>query len=65
MGIVWNVYPVLVEENSDKSKVIEKGIEKLKTTKILEVGDTVIVAGGKDFMDGVSASKQIGGYVKI
>lgn len=65
LGIVWNVYPVLVEENSDKSKVIEKGIEKLKATNVLEVGDTVIVAGGKDFMNGVSASKQIGGYVKI
>ena len=54
-----------MEENSDKGKVIEKGIEKLKAKEILETGDTVIVAGGKDFMNGVSASKQIGGYVKI
>ncbi len=65
LGIVWNVFPVLVEGNDDKTKVIKAGIEKLKAKEILETGDSVIVAGGKDFMDGVSASKQIGGYVKI
>lgn len=65
LGIVWNVYPVLVEGNEDKAKVIETGIDKLKKQGILEAGDEVIVVGGKDFMNGVSASKQIGGYVKI
>lgn len=65
LGIVWNVYPVLVEGNEDKAKVIETGIDKLKKQEILEAGDEVIVVGGKDFMNGVSASKQIGGYVKI
>ena len=65
LGIAWNVFPVLVDENNDKSKAIEKGIQKLKEKQILEAGDTIIVAGGKDFMDGVSSSKQIGGYVKI
>lgn len=65
LGIAWNVYPVLVEAEEDKSKVIQKGIEKLKAKEILEAGDTVIVAGGKDFMYGVQGSKQIGGYVKI
>ena len=65
LGLAWNVYPVLVETDSDKSKVIEKGIEKLKAKEILEAGDTVIVAGGKDFLNGVAESKQIGGYVKI
>ena len=45
--------------------MIETGIDKLKKQEILEAGDEVIVVGGKDFMNGVSASKQIGGYVKI
>ena len=28
LGLAWNVFPVLVESDEDKSKVIEKGIEK-------------------------------------
>lgn len=65
LGLAWNVHPVFVETETDKSKVIEKGIEKLKANGILEAGDEVIVAGGKDFLNGVAESKQIGGYVKI
>ncbi len=65
LGLAWNVFPVLVESDEDKSKVIEKGIEKLKAKGILETGDTAIVVGGKDFMNGVAESKQIGGYIKI
>ncbi len=65
LGIAWNVQPVLVETDSDKIKVIQKGMDKLKAKGILELGDKVIVAGGKGFMDGVQESKQIGGYVKI
>jgi len=65
LGLAWNVYPVLIKNESNIDKVIEKGIEKLKSQEILEAGDSVIIAGGKDFMDGVEYSKQIGGYVKI
>lgn len=65
LGLAWNVFPVFVESEENKDKVIEKGIEKLKQKGILETGDTVVVAGGKDFLNGVSESKQIGGYVKI
>ena len=65
LGIAWNVQPVLVETDSDKIKVIQKGMDKLKAKGILEAGDKVIVVGGKDFMDGVQESKQIGGYIKI
>lgn len=65
LGLAWNVTPIFVESEENKDKIIEKGIEKLKAKGILESGDTVIVAGGKDFLNGVSESKQIGGYVKI
>lgn len=65
LGIAWNVEPVLVEENENKDEVIKKGIEKLKAKQILEVGDTLIIAGGRNFLEGVSDSKRIGGYVKI
>ena len=65
LALAWNVHPVLVETDNDKQKMIEKGIEKLKAKEILETGDEVIIAGGKDFLNGVQTSKQIGGYVKI
>ena len=65
LALAWNVHPVLVEPDTEKQKMIEKGIEKLKAKEILEAGDEVIIAGGKDFLNGVQASKQIGGYVKI
>ena len=65
LALAWNVHPVLVETNTDKQKIIEKGIQKLKSKGILEEGDEIIVVGGKDFLNGVQISKQIGGYVKI
>ena len=65
LSLAWNVHPVLVETDSDKQKIIEKGIQKLKAKEILEDGDEIILVGGKDFLNGVQISKQIGGYVKI
>ena len=65
LALAWNVHPVLVETDDDKQKIIEKGIQKLKAKEILEDGDEIILVGGKDFLNGVQISKQIGGYVKI
>lgn len=65
LALAWNVTPILVEGENNIDTVIEKGIEKLKAKEILEAGDSIIIAGGKDFMNGVQESKQIGGYVKI
>ena len=65
LGLAWNVYPVLVDSGESEMSFSEKGIQKLKEKGILEAGDEVIIAGGKNFMKGVSDSKQIGGYAKI
>ncbi len=65
LGLAWNVQPVYVPNEECKDAVIQKGIEKLKAKGILETGDEVIIVGGKHFLDGVSESKQIGGYAKI
>ena len=65
LALAWNVYPVLIENESNIDKVIEKGIKQLKDDSILEVGDSVIIAGGKNFMSDVQYSKYIGGYIKI
>ena len=65
LGLVWNVFPVYVESKASKDETIEAGIEKLKTKGILEIGDTVILSGGKNFMNNVSYSKMMGGYLTI
>ena len=65
LGLVWNVFPVYVESKESKDETIEAGIEKLKTKGILEIGDTVILSGGKNFMNNVSYSKMMGGYLTI
>lgn len=65
LALSWNVNPVLVETNSDIETMVSKGIEKLKNKNILEAGDKVVLAGGNKYIDGVKASKIIGGYVEV
>ncbi len=65
LGLAWNVFPVYVDAQANTDKTVEAGIEKLKAKGILEKGDKVILAGGHDFVEGVSESKMIGGYAVI
>ena len=65
LGLAWNVFPVYVDSKETKDATIEAGIEKLKTKGILEKGDTVILSGGKNFVNNVEYSKMMGGYLKI
>ena len=65
LGLAWNVLPVYVDAQANTDKTVEAGIEKLKAKGILENGDKVILAGGHDFVEGVSESKMIGGYAVI
>lgn len=65
LSIVWNVFPVLVEGETNIDTIIEKGIEKHKELGNLEVGDTAILAGGSKVLPNYPASKVFGGFVKI
>ena len=65
LGLAWNVFPVYIDTQANTDKTVEAGIEKLKAKGILENGDKVILAGGHDFVEGVSESKMIGGYAVI
>ena len=65
LGIVWNVFPVFVENKGDINKVIEEGIEKHKKLEHLEKDDTVVVAGGANILPDYQDSKTFGGYLKI
>lgn len=65
LAVVWNVFPVLIEGECDKDKIVELGIEKLKSEQILEKDDIIIISGGKNFLNGASESKVFGGYAKI
>ena len=65
LSIVWNVFPVLVEGETNIDTIIEKGIEKHKAAGNLETGDTVILAGGSKVLPNYPASKVFGGHIKI
>ena len=61
LGLAWNVTAVYVEGNTPDD-VIKAGIEKLKTKGILEKGDKIIIAGGRN---DVANSKGIAAYAEI
>ena len=62
LGLAWNVHPVYIESKETIDDTIEAGIEKLMNKGILEKGDKIILAGGKDILKNASSSKMIGGY---
>ena len=65
LGLAWNVHPVYVEAGANTDETLVAGIEKLKAKGILESGDKVVVSGGHSYVNGVKASKTIGGYVEV
>jgi len=62
LGLVWNVHPVYIESKETIDDTIEAGIQKFMSKGILEKGDKIILAGGKDILKNASSSKMIGGY---
>ncbi len=65
LSIVWNVFPVLIKDETDIDTIIEKGIEKHRELGNLEVGDSIILAGGSKVLPNYPASKVFGGFLKI
>ena len=65
LGLAWNVHPVYVEAGATTDATVEAGIEKLKAKGILASGDKVVLSGGHSYINGVKASKMIGGYIEI
>ena len=58
--------PILIRDEENINKVIEKGIEKLKQKGYIEKNDTIILAGGADILDQeCQVNKTIGGIVKF
>ena len=65
LGLVWNVYPVLIEGASSIDETVQKGIEKLEAKEILEKGDKVVVSGGAEKTVNGKEEKIIGSILKI
>ena len=65
LGLVWNVHPVLVENEENINRVITKGIEKHKAKGHLEVGDNVVLAGGGKILPDYPDGKVFGGFITI
>ncbi len=65
LGLVWNVFPVYIENKGDINKVIADGIAKHKSLGHLEKGDRIVVAGGSKILPDYPTSKAFGGYLEI
>ena len=65
LGLVWNVHPVLIENEDDINNVIIKGIEKHKQRGNLEIGDKVVLSGGGKILSQYSVNKVFGGFLEI
>lgn len=64
-SLIWNVYPILIDNEKTIENTIAKGIEELKNRNILEQGDTVVLSGGAKMLPGSTNNKAIGGIVRI
>ena len=67
LGLVWGVCPMLLNSEYEPKKMIFDGINKVKETKLLNIGDVVMIAGGKYFYEypELEMNKAIGGIYKI
>ena len=63
LALIWNVTPLLVESKETITKTIENGIHEFKENGIVEDGDLLYLAGGREYIKGVKESKRIGGIV--
>ena len=65
LSLVWNVTPVYVKDASSIEEVIEKGIQLHKEAGNVEVGDSVVVTGGRPILPNYPDSKVVGGVVVV
>ena len=65
LAVVWNVTPIYIERTSTIDKVVEDGIQKLKSKGILEEEDMVVISGGNKLLESAKDSKIIGGIARI
>ena len=63
LALTWNVTPLYVESKETITKTTEEGIRIFKEKGIIEEGDILYLAGGREFISGVQLSKRIGGIV--
>lgn len=65
LALLWNVFPILLPEQSSINDLLETGIQKLEKDGKLVKGDKIIIAGGPQMLPNRNCSKVIGGIVEI
>lgn len=65
LTLVWNVFPIYMEKEEVIDDMVEKIIAKLKENQVIKEGDVILLSGGKNYLDGVSESKRIGGIAIV
>ena len=65
LSLVWNVFPMLIEKEEIIDNMMEKVISRMKEQNIIVEGDIIVLTGGRDYLNGVSQSKRIGGVTIV
>lgn len=68
LNLVWNVHPMVVENEENVDRMLQTAIEKLEEKGKVEKGDIIIIAGGAAILPEMKSSeinKVIGGIIKL
>lgn len=65
LSVAWNVMPILIKDGKTIEDTIQKGIEELEKSSMLEKGDKIVLAGGSKILPNATENKVIGGVARV
>lgn len=65
LSVAWNVMPILIKHGKTIEDTIQKGIEELEKSSMLEKGDKIVLAGGSKILPNATENKVIGGVARV
>ena len=65
LSVAWNVMPILIKDGKTIDYTIQKGIEELEKSSMLEKGDKIVLAGGSKILPNATENKVIGGVARV
>lgn len=57
--------PILIKDGKTIEDTIQKGIEELEKSSMLEKGDKIVLAGGSKILPNATENKVIGGVARV
>lgn len=65
LSVAWNLMPILIKDGKTIEDTIQKGIEELEKSSMLEKGDKIVLAGGSKILPNATENKVIGGVARV